>query len=169
MNLMLPPSLIVYFWFFAYRYSIEILILCLKTREGHHTRTSEHHHHIYETLQPTYRPHQFSGLERKKKTVFNIIEKPTFNILGLRLRDKTIHRALFARILSLREFLFQCKYFCYEDFRPSLQDALTHCGDATSAIGDSVVYRAAGKFKTEEFLIRRSVIHLVWNWYPFAC
>ena len=46
------------------------------------------------------------------------------------------------------------KYFCHEDFRPSLQDALTHCGDATYAIGDSVAYRAAGKFKTEEFLIK---------------
>ena len=114
----------------------------------------------------------------KKKPVLNVIEKLTFSILGLHLRDKSFHRALFARILSFREFLFQCKYFqlqhdiliffkyfCYED---SLQDALTNCGDATSAIGDSVAYLAAGKFKTEEFLIRRSVISLVWNWYPFA-
>ena len=112
-----------------------------------------------------------------------MIGKLTFNIMGLRLRDKTFHRALFPRILSLREFLLQCKYFQFQHdispffqillprrFRPSLQDALTHCGDATYAIGDSVVYRAAGKFQTEEFLIRRrSVIHLVWNWHPFAC
>ena len=76
-----------------------------KTREDHFTRTSEHHHHIYETLQPTYRPHQFAELKRKKKPVYNIIENLTFNILGLRLRDKTFHRALFPRILSLRECL----------------------------------------------------------------
>ena len=99
-------------------YSLFILMPHLtsqKTREDHFTRTSEHHHHIYETLQPTYRPHQFAELKRKKKPVYNIIEKLTFNILGLRLRDKTFHRALFPRILSLRECLFKCRYFQFQN------------------------------------------------------